>query len=73
MKNNWKEIARVFIQVKVYLRRSLGQLERGGLGRGSVQVEEQAVGGKQPQVEACKGEMTPFYNLSLVCPGLFTG
>jgi len=34
MKNNWKEIVRVFIQVKVYLKRSLGQLERGGMGRG---------------------------------------
>jgi hypothetical protein len=36
------EIVRVFIQVKVWLKRSLGQSE-GGTGRGRVQVEEQAV------------------------------
>jgi len=37
IKNNWKEIVRVFIQVKVYLKRSL---KRAGMGRGSVRVEE---------------------------------
>jgi hypothetical protein len=44
-KNNWDEIARVFIQVKVCLKRSLGQFEWGRMGRGHVQVEEQAVEG----------------------------
>jgi len=34
--NKWDEIARVFIQVEVYLKRSLGQLDRGGMGRGLV-------------------------------------
>jgi hypothetical protein len=43
MKNKWNEIARVFIQVEVYLKRSLGQSDRGGTGRGHVQVEGQAV------------------------------
>jgi hypothetical protein len=38
-------IATVFIQVKVWLKRSLGQLGGGGMGRGSVRVEEQAVEG----------------------------
>jgi hypothetical protein len=33
IKNNWKEIVRVFIQVKVYLKRSL---KRAGIVRGSV-------------------------------------
>jgi hypothetical protein len=47
-KNNCNEIARVFILVKVYLKRSLDQLERGGTGRGHVQVEEQAVGAVAP-------------------------
>ena len=47
-KNNCDEIARVFIQVKVCLKRSLDQLERGGTGRGHVQVEEQAVGAMTP-------------------------
>jgi hypothetical protein len=41
-KNKWDEIARVFIQVEVYLKRSLGQLNREGLGRGRVRIEEQA-------------------------------
>jgi len=35
-KNNWDEIARVFIQVKIYLKRSLGQLEWGRMGRGGM-------------------------------------
>jgi len=42
-KNKWDETGRVFIQVEVYLKRSLGQSDRGGMGRGHVQVEEQAV------------------------------
>jgi len=33
-KNDWDEI----IQVKVYLKRSLGQLERGGMGRAMAPV-----------------------------------
>jgi hypothetical protein len=48
-KNNWDEIARVFIQVKVYLKRSLGQSEWGRMGRGHVQVEEQAVESNSPK------------------------
>jgi hypothetical protein len=47
-KNNWEEIARVFILVKVWLKRSLDQSEGEGMGRGHVQVEEQAVEGKSP-------------------------
>ena len=39
-KNNWDEVARVFIQVKVWLKRSLGQLEGGGKGGECVRVEE---------------------------------
>jgi len=38
-KNNWDEIARVFIRVKVWPKGSLGQSEGGRLGRGHVQVE----------------------------------
>ena len=47
-KNNQDEIARVFIQVKVRLKNSLSQSERGGMGRRRVRVEEQAVEGKDP-------------------------
>ena len=47
-KNNWDEYDRVFIQVKVWLKRSLGQLEGGGMGKGHVQVQGQAVEGKAP-------------------------
>jgi hypothetical protein len=42
-KNKWDEIARVFIQVEDYFKRSLGQSDRGGTGKGHVRVEEQAV------------------------------
>jgi len=38
--NKWDETARVFIQVEAYLKRSLGQSDRGGMGRGRVRVEE---------------------------------
>jgi hypothetical protein len=44
-KNNWDETARVILQVKVWLKRSLGQLEGAGMGTGHVRVEEQAVEG----------------------------
>jgi hypothetical protein len=47
-KNNWDQYDRVFIQVKVWLKRSLGQLEGGRMGRGCVQVQGQAVEGKDP-------------------------
>jgi hypothetical protein len=47
-KNNLDNIARVFIQVKVKLKRSLDQLEGGGMGRGHVQVEEQTMEGIGP-------------------------
>jgi len=33
-KNNWDKIARVFIQVKVWFKNSLSQLEGGGMGKG---------------------------------------
>jgi len=46
--NKWDEIARVFIQVEVYLKTSLGQLDRGGIGRGHVRVEEQIVDATSP-------------------------
>ena len=48
-KNNWDEIARVFIKVKVLLQRNLGQSEGGGMGWGRVQVEKQAVEGNGPK------------------------
>jgi hypothetical protein len=48
-KNNCDKIARVFIEVKVWLKRSLGQSEALGKGRGHVQVEEQAVKSKGPK------------------------
>jgi len=35
-KSNWDGIARVFIQVKFWLKRSLGQSEGGGMGRGCI-------------------------------------
>jgi hypothetical protein len=42
-KNKWDEITRIFIQVEIYLKRSLGQLDREGMGRGRVRIEERAV------------------------------
>jgi len=44
-KNNWYEISRVFIPVKIWLKRSLSQLQGGGMVRGHVRLVEQAVGG----------------------------
>jgi len=41
--NNWDEIARVFVQVKVRLKRSLDQSEGGVTGRECVRVDKQAV------------------------------
>jgi hypothetical protein len=38
-KKNQEEIARVFIQAKVWLKNSLSQSEGGGMGRERVQVE----------------------------------
>ena len=52
-KNNWDEIARVFIQVKVSPKGSLGQLERGGVGEGVSLDRETGFGGQRPQVETC--------------------
>jgi hypothetical protein len=49
-KNNQDET--VFIWEKVGLENSLTQAEGGGTGRGHVQVERQAVEGKNPQLEA---------------------
>jgi hypothetical protein len=48
-KNSWDKTARVFIQVRVWLKRSLGQSEGGGMGRGHVLLEEQAVEGNGPK------------------------
>jgi hypothetical protein len=50
-KNNWDKISWVFIQVKFWLKRSLGQSEGGGTGRGHVQVDGQAVEGNGPVLE----------------------
>jgi len=54
-KNNQDETVRVFKQEKVWLKNSLSHSEGGVTGRGHVQVEKQAVEGKDPfpQVEAC--------------------
>jgi len=54
-KNNWGEIARVFIQVKICLERSLGQLEWGRMGRGGGICLSRGTGcrGQWLQVEAC--------------------
>jgi hypothetical protein len=48
-KKSRDKTARVFIQVRVWLKRNLGQLERGGMGRGCVLLEEQAVEGNGPK------------------------
>jgi hypothetical protein len=53
-KNSRDEIAGVFTQVSVWLKNSLSQSEGGVTGRERVLVEEEAVGGKDPQVEACR-------------------
>jgi hypothetical protein len=47
-KNNWDEIAGVFLQVNVRLKRNLGQSEGEVTGRGRVREEEQAVEGNGP-------------------------
>jgi len=62
-KKNWDEIARVFLQVKVWLKRNLGQ-SGGGTGRGRVRIEEQAVKGNGPKWrplvrQGRKGETAP--------------
>jgi hypothetical protein len=48
-KNNWDETARVFTQVKVWIKRSLGHSEGEGMGRGCVLVEKQDVEGNSPK------------------------
>ena len=52
--NNQDEIVGVFTQEKVWLKNSLSQPQRGGMGRGRghVWVEKQA-GEQRPKVEAC--------------------
>jgi len=47
-KNNWDETARVFIQVKVWIKRRLGHLEEG-MGRKCVLLEKQDVEGNGPK------------------------
>jgi hypothetical protein len=47
-KKNWDEIVGVFKQEKVWLKNSLSHSEGGVTGRGHVQVEKQAVEGKDP-------------------------
>jgi len=44
-KNNCYEITRVFMEVKVWLKRSLGQSEEGEMERGHVHIEERPVDG----------------------------
>ena len=63
-KKNWDEIARVFLQVKVWLKRNLGQSEGGVTRRGRVRIEEQAVKGNGPKWrslirQGCKGKKAP--------------
>jgi len=64
-KNNREEIARLFIQVKVWVKRSLGQTQGGGTRRGRVRVEEDAVEGDGPpsRVESLKSRR-PVYCLT---------
>ena len=51
-KNNWDKISRVFIQVKVWLKNSLSQLEGGGRG-GTCLCRGIVCGGQTHQVESC--------------------
>ena len=44
--NNWDEIVVVFIWEKVQFENSLSQSDGGVMGRGHVQVQKQAVEGK---------------------------
>ena len=52
-KNNWDEIARLFIQVKVWLKGSLGQSEGWWVGEGACPSRGTGFGGQWPQVGAC--------------------
>ena len=58
--NNGDQYNGVFIQLKVWLKRSLGQLEGGGMGRGRARVQGQSAGQGpkwRPVVrQICKGE-----------------
>jgi len=47
-KNKRDEIGGVLIWEKVWLENSLSQSEGGGMGKGHVRVERQAVEGKDP-------------------------
>jgi len=60
----WNKTVMVFMQVRVWLKRSLGPSEGGGMGRGCVQVEKPALEGKSPKGrlvvrQGCMGEMVP--------------
>jgi len=48
-KNNWDEIIGVFTREKVWFEKSLSQSRGGATGMGHVQVEKQAVEGKDPR------------------------
>jgi hypothetical protein len=55
--NNWDKIRWISIQVKVWLKRSLGH-SGGGMGRRCVPEYRTGCGGQWPQVEACSKTST---------------
>ena len=64
-KTKWNNIARVFIQVEIWLKRSLNQSEGEGIGRRLVWVQEQAVEGNGPMWrpvarQGYEGQMAPY-------------
>ena len=66
-KNNWDDSACVCIQVKVWVKGSLNQLEGGAMVRGHNRVEEQALEGNSPKWwhavrQGCKGETALFWS-----------
>jgi hypothetical protein len=63
-KNDWDETARVFIQIKIWFKRSRGQSFGRKDRQGHVQVEELAVEGNGPKWmpvvrQVCNGQMAP--------------
>jgi hypothetical protein len=57
--NNQDATVVVFIMEKTGLENSLSQMEGGGMGRRNVQVEKQAVEGKDPKWRPAVGEGEP--------------